>query len=306
MKQKKHQYYDSVFTRDYINLPITFFHHHVFTNPSEQPKRQKNVHMFVYKHNHAEMELLYIKQGKGCLLLGADEEKLSFQAGDLLVINPFELHAGYYDSTVIEQEHLVLDFSLSLIKMPISKQAQEISFGLLTQKIHCNNRITEADPHYRVLADAFLNIYDQTCHGIENEFAFFTRVFSLFSILKTDGYFHPFSKINSSERSRRFIVNVLDYLELHYSEKITTQNAAESIGYSTEHFCRLFKEIFNTQFTVYLKQFRIEKAKQLLPIFPIPEISERCGFSSQSNFARAFRKVTGFSPTDFKRKGQSM
>ena len=302
MKEKKDQFYDSGFTRHYINLPITFYHHHVFPKSTAQEKP----HAFVCKHNHAEVELLYFKRGSGWLLLGSNEEKLPFGEGDLLIVNPFELHSGYYDISVTEQEHLVVDFSLSLLDLPISKQTQQLLYDLLTQKLRCNNRITKADPCYRELVELFLRIYDQTCHGIGDELAFFTRIFSFFSVLKRENYLHLSSKFTNSAKSRQFITNVLDYMELHYSEEITTVNVAESVGYSTEHFCRLFKEVFNTQFTVYLKQFRIEKAKQLLPMVPISEISDRCGFSSQSNFARAFREITGASPSDFRRSGQSI
>lgn len=305
MKKRKEQYYDSTYTSQYDNLPITYFRHRIIPKKDRETDG-KIPHVFVLKHNHAEMELLWFKHGSGFLLLGSDEEKIPFQEGDLLVINPFELHAGFYDSANIEQEHLVVDFSLSLVDLPISEQSRQIAFDLLGQKVRCRTRITPADPHHREIVDCFLNIYDQTSHGINNEFAFSAQMFLLFSYLKEDGYFYQTARMNNSEKSRRFIEKTLDYMELHYSEQITTQDVASSVGYSTEHFCRLFKEIFNTQFTVYLNQFRIEKAKQLLPSVPIAEISERCGFSSQSNFSRAFRKVTGLSPTVFRRNGQSM
>ena len=302
MKKEKDTFYDSGFTKKYINLPITFFHHYI----NVAKKNMQEPCVFVRTHNHAEIELLYFKQGTGTLLLGADKKKVPFQPGDLLVINPFELHEGNYDSSVTEQEHLVVDFSPSLIDLSISKQAQQIAYDLLMQNIRCNNRITKGDPRYSEIIDCFLNIYNQTSHEIEDEFAFFSCLFSLFSVLKQENYFHQSNKSNNNESNLQFIANVLDYMELHYSEEITTQDVARSTGYSTEHFCRLFKGLFNTRFSLYLMQFRIEKAKQLLPMLSIIEISERCGFSSQSNFTRAFRKTTGISPTDFKRNGKSM
>ncbi len=105
-------------------------------------------------------------------------------------------------------------------------------FDLLLQKIRCKTRITETDPRYHEITDCFLNIYDQTSRGIEDELAFFIRIFSFFLILKQENYFYISPKTSNRTRSRRFITDVLDYMELHYSEEITTADIAVSIGYS--------------------------------------------------------------------------
>lgn len=54
----------------------------------------------------------------------------------------------------------------------------------------------------------------------------------------------------------------------------------------------------------YLQSCRMANAKRMLveTDYNIGEIVEKCGFSDNSNFSRAFKKLNGLSPSDFRRK----
>lgn len=78
--------------------------------------------------------------------------------------------------------------------------------------------------------------------------------------------------------------------------------AAES-GYSRDHFLRMFRTATGCTPHQYLLQLRIEKAQSLMknPSLRIIDIAESCGFSSQSQFSRVFRKIVAVTPRQYRR-----
>ena len=93
-----------------------------------------------------------------------------------------------------------------------------------------------------------------------------------------------------------------EYLSSHYMEDISLQDAAEAMNYSEVYFCRLFKQCFSCNFTSYLTQIRIERAKQLLasPTANIKDIGEAVGYGNPNYFAKVFKRYTGTTPTEYR------
>lgn len=105
---------------------------------------------------------------------------------------------------------------------------------------------------------------------------------------------------NSSVVSQ--LTMVLDYVDEHYSENVTLEQAAQIAGFSKFYFTRLFKEYTNHTFYEYLTEKRIHAAEQMLlvPKFPVTEVSIQAGFSSLSSFNRTFKRNKGCSPTEYR------
>lgn len=78
--------------------------------------------------------------------------------------------------------------------------------------------------------------------------------------------------------------------------------AAES-GYSRNHFLRMFRAATGCTPHQYLLRLRIEKAQSLMKnrSLRIIDIAESCGFTSQSQFSRVFRRVIGVKPRQYRR-----
>jgi AraC family transcriptional regulator len=68
------------------------------------------------------------------------------------------------------------------------------------------------------------------------------------------------------------------------------------------HFSRAFKQSMGMTATNYIAGRRIERAKRMLEEteLPISEIALRSGFSSQSHFTTAFRRLAGATPKAFR------
>ena len=78
---------------------------------------------------------------------------------------------------------------------------------------------------------------------------------------------------------------------------------ARDAGLSRFHFCRAFKESTGMSPHTWLRQFRLEQAKAMLcdPSMSVVAVAMALGYASQTAFAAAFKKLSGLSPSEFKR-----
>lgn len=92
------------------------------------------------------------------------------------------------------------------------------------------------------------------------------------------------------------------YIAVHYMETLSMQDVARAMRYSDAYFCKLFKQCFRVNFSTYLNEYRVEKAKAMMEDtrISIREISEACGYSDSNYFARVFRRFTGLTPSDYR------
>lgn len=92
------------------------------------------------------------------------------------------------------------------------------------------------------------------------------------------------------------------YIAEHYSDIISMQDVAHAMNYSDTHFCRLFKQCFQVNFSVYLNDFRITQAKHLLTNSnqTVKDVGFSCGYRDTSYFIRVFKRHTGMTPSDYR------
>jgi len=92
------------------------------------------------------------------------------------------------------------------------------------------------------------------------------------------------------------------FIEAHQAEPLSLGRVAQAANISRHYFCKMFKKATGINFTDYLSRVRVEKSKTLLlnPNSRISEAAFACGFQSMTNFNRAFKRIVGRSPTQFR------
>jgi AraC family transcriptional regulator len=95
----------------------------------------------------------------------------------------------------------------------------------------------------------------------------------------------------------------VDFIEEHLSDDVSLDVLADLARFSPYHFLRSFKQSFGEPPYRYWTGRRIERAKALLanPRTPVTEIARYVGFHGTSAFSAAFHRVTGQTPTDYRR-----
>ena len=102
------------------------------------------------------------------------------------------------------------------------------------------------------------------------------------------------------------IEKALSYINKNYSKEISLLDVAEHIGMNSFSFGKIFKDYTGKHFTDYIIQLRIDKAKDSLQNSKktIYEISESVGYRDEKYFMRLFKKKTGLTPNEFRKRGQ--
>jgi AraC family transcriptional regulator len=96
---------------------------------------------------------------------------------------------------------------------------------------------------------------------------------------------------------------VITYIEEHLNEQISLITLARLARLSQHHFCRAFKQSFGIPPHGYHLQRRMQQAKVLLSdrANSITEVGLILGYANSSSFSLTFRKITGQTPSQFRR-----
>ena len=103
--------------------------------------------------------------------------------------------------------------------------------------------------------------------------------------------------------ARNRFMDVLDYLEKHYQQPLTTQSVAAHFGYTREYFCRLFRRYGNYTFKQYLTEVRLNAVVHDLYTSDqsVGQIAMDHGFPDEKSFFTAFKKKYGVTPVQYRR-----
>ena len=95
-----------------------------------------------------------------------------------------------------------------------------------------------------------------------------------------------------------------DYIALNLRTEIRISDLAKNAGYTDYYFSHRFKEETGETVTEYIRRKKIEESKLLLidSQMSINEIWEELAFGSRNSFFQSFKKLTGISPSEYRRR----
>jgi two-component system response regulator YesN len=111
------------------------------------------------------------------------------------------------------------------------------------------------------------------------------------------------SQINQKVNSA-LVRKIINHISNYYFDKISLEDIAVKMNVSPEYLSHLFTKEVGASFSEYLKKFRINEAKKLMPNsnYKIYEIGEKIGYKDPKYFCKVFKEVTGFSPKEYMTK----
>ena len=240
-------------------------------------------------HQHKEMEILFVLQGRCAVFM--NNKNFILKPEDFVVFNPFESHQLYREdgshtlSFYISMEFLTETGTKSVSCVSVLQPEKKASSDLLRMRLAEIFRDTTEDP-----AGRKLNIQ--------------AELLELASILQKDfsrqndgASSSKVSAMDKNERKQQF----LSYIWEHYREPLTLEAAAKHFYLSGGHFSRLFHDVSGMSFSAYLKEVRLLCAKSEMERgnLSVTEIALSCGFGSVNTFIGAFRKAYGKTPGAF-------
>jgi YesN/AraC family two-component response regulator len=97
--------------------------------------------------------------------------------------------------------------------------------------------------------------------------------------------------------------NIEDYIKKNYhSSDMSLTKIADDFGFASTYFSKIFKELFQENFSAYLEKVRIEQVCILLKgNDTLERIAEQTGYNSVYVMRTAFKRMKGMTPNDFRK-----
>lgn len=235
-----------------------------------------------FLHYHRDMELLFIDEGETTMQVAGRE--FSASKGSLIIVNPYEVHSG--EAHGGKYAHRCICFDLEQLGLPNTTQ-------MLSGEVGYINLINDT----RLILPYFSSCFETIKNRFDGwEMRAKGNLLMMFSTL-TDRV-----ALSTSTKEQDFSKAVLDFIEQHFLENITSKEIADFFSYDHSYFCRKFKALFSQNFSNFLNGYRVSKAKEMLKEQSVTTTATDCGFQNISYFSRVFKAVTGQTPSEFKKR----
>lgn len=250
-------------------------------------------------HWHEHFELIFMQHGE--LFLTCNNKTFHARKGDLLVINPNDIHHFRSITTYVDYYCIIFDLSLlrSLTTDPLDI---EFLIPLANNQLFFDNLISYNDE----MSDCLKHLVDEYNNKRPScMLAIKAYLFLMLTLLFRNCNYSVLTHSTLKRKNHNIflIKNILDYLHTNYMEDIDIESLAKSFNISYHHLCHLFKDYTNKTIIQYVTSLRIDKATYYLinTDKSITEIALLVGYHDANYFSRMFKKAKSISPRDFLR-----
>ena len=137
------------------------------------------------------------------------------------------------------------------------------------------------------------------CNVLIEQASVFNDVFKI-----KDEYMKIMNSVNEKKKCSSMVLLAIKYIEdNYYSNELSINYISNKLEVTSSYLSKLLKKETGLSFIDYLTKIRIKKAMYIMedPAVKIYDVAELVGYSNQHYFCRAFKKVVGVSPTEYKR-----
>lgn len=252
-------------------------------------------------HWHEELEAAIITDGTA--LVAAGTQKYTIGPGDGFLINSGVLHGCWdVDSSGCRFHSLVFHPRLvggSLDSVFYQKYVLPLCENQFLNSMRLSYRIPWQQQALTAIEKAW-----QDCTTQPQGFEFSVRTSLSELICLIHGNLPAVSHQPGSKmlRNGERIKKMLQYIHSHYANELTVGRIAQSASVSESECLRCFRATIGTTPIQYVKQYRIQKAAQLLSVTHdrVSDIAAQCGFQDLSYFTKSFRELKGCVPSEYR------
>lgn len=315
--------------------------HSTYLNEPDEYRLLKTTHINFYAHFHQQAEIAYCSKGTLNILINGIYYTLN--AGDVAVIWPNQRHfykpsqpddnnlyylllfypsytESFYEDWInkypekpIVTKRQLPDFFPELWELfykacPINEEETTALFHNAYPKAYRNtfpDNIVNAPAADGKGINESENIPDVQSYtpyrGRSEIFKAYTAVLTAHIMPQLKLYFSNKSTFENDTQA------VLNYVNQHFTEKISLSQTSHELGISTANLSQIFSSVIGCSFMSHVNSLRIAHAKRLLrsSSYSINEICTMSGFQSKRTFFRNFQKMCGQTPAQFRKKALS-
>lgn len=147
------------------------------------------------------------------------------------------------------------------------------------------------------VSDCFERLVQRGEEGEHNRLAQLSCLYELLSYISDNA---------SIRQSSGYIDEAIHYIAKNYSYDISVSSIAKEICLNRSHFYRIFKKSLGISPEEFVRNYRLEKAKELLESsdLSVSAVACSCGMPNLSHFSSAYKKRFGISPKSSQRARQ--
>jgi AraC-like DNA-binding protein len=258
-------------------------------------------------HYHNNFEISFITEGSGKRIVADSIEE--FQPGDLVFLGRNLPHVWIADKETRTPSNRTLEMVfLQFTSNILSQQLLVLpEFGNVKRALEFSER--------------GIQIVDQTLNEVSEimlqlpYLKSFERMLHFFRMMDIIGKSDSNISLASDDYiKKRFktgnkrIATIHEYLMKNYREEVNLKELAQLVNLAEGSLCRFFRENMGLTLFEYLNRIKTDFACKLLmdPDLSILEVCLDSGFNNLSHFNKQFRKTTGNTPTEYRKKFKSL
>lgn len=259
--------------------------------------KEKYSNHMIKLHWHPEIELLYGINGE--LAVTVSEEKCILKQGDILFINPEELHSYSPITRPVEYHAAVFEASLFQFRENHFFE-QDFTSQILDASIKFPRMISSDHPKYHVIAPIVHRLFNE---DIESKTMIFADLTMLFCTLLEHSFLEKVLDETAYKKSED-VKRCIQYMEDNYMRKITLAELAQLVHMTPNYFCNYFKKQTGVTPFTQINNIRVRKASKMLRQTEnsVVDIAESCGFENVSFFIRKFKEIRGCTPSVYRKR----
>ena len=236
-------------------------------------------------HIHQFPEIVYVKEGTLKITMDGVTELMT--AGDFAIIPPFRVHSFFTPETVTRW---ICVFSLDFIAPFINRD--ELFGNGESCILHASDGLRAFAEEYMLETDElFFELNEQTIRTYK----------SLIYALYTE-YINKVPRA-AKRNYHQALASILFYISEHYTEKISLASIGAALNYSPKYVSFCLSEVDEMNLNYLVNSFRADLAKTLLSTtkMNVIDIALECGYENERSFYRAFLRVTGMTPGEYRK-----
>ena len=247
-------------------------------------------------HHHTECELSVFIDGEGIYAVRGKE--YDFKPMDVFLFGSNEEHC----ITAIDKEINLLNIQFEPRILWERSENIELLKLFSARNEHFLNRFDSSDTALSTLILSLENELRNKDIGYKIQVKYLL-LSALIHIMRTYPYTQKDTSFSGGKATEQ-LKNAMLYIDNNLRNRLTLKDIADTACMTQTYFSSVFKKFNGISPWEYITIKRVEMAINLLKTSDMSklEIAERCGFSSSSNFYKAFLKITGKHPRDFCKK----
>lgn len=260
--------------------------------------RKKSGHFSMpHNHFHNAYEIYYLLSGERYYF--TKNRTFKTEKGDLVFINPYDLHKTL-DAGVAEHQRFLVIFKSSYFGYE-NKAVEDLLSFIFRQ----DNPVLRLGKKEQSSIEGIFSVIAKEINSQATGCEASIQAQFLQLLVYASRYYEQYvsSSFDHPSQMHKMVSEVVNYINAHYREQLTLSNVSSKFYISRYHLSRVFKKATGFSFTEFINSVRIKEAQTLLRDrdSKIINVAEEVGFGSISHFCRVFKEVTGTSPLQYRK-----